>query len=178
MQNKVCYLCGGTDFIKRSGSVRDNPSLEILECKNCGLVFLSSFDHIKQGFYENSNMFNWNKITIEEYEKTCLKDDERRYNQFKEAINGKSILDFGCGAAGFLKRAKTSTKLCVGLEIDKRYNDYYKENNLTVYDDLEQVEDKSIDNIFMFHVLEHLEDPVATLQALKNKLSYKNNGGG
>lgn len=176
MQNKACYLCGCTDFIKRSGSVRDNPALEILECKNCGLVFLSSFDHIKQGFYENSNMFNWNKITIEEYEKTCMKDDERRYNQFKEAITGKAILDFGCGAAGFLKRAKASAKSCAGLEIDRRYKSYYEENDLTVYDDLSCVEEKSLDYISMFHVLEHLENPVETLKSLSRKL--KNTGGG
>ncbi len=56
MDMKQCYLCGGTEFNKRPGSVRDNPELEVLECASCGLVFLSSFDHIRDGFYENSEM--------------------------------------------------------------------------------------------------------------------------
>ena len=56
VDGKKCYLCGGTEFNKRPGSVRDNLELEILECASCGLVFLSSFDHIKDAFYENSEM--------------------------------------------------------------------------------------------------------------------------
>jgi len=36
--------------------VRDKPELEIFECASCGLVFLSSFDHIRDGFYESSEM--------------------------------------------------------------------------------------------------------------------------
>jgi hypothetical protein len=46
---KECYLCGGTEFDKRPGSVRDRPELEVFECAACGLVSLSSFDHIKDG---------------------------------------------------------------------------------------------------------------------------------
>jgi len=44
---KRCYLCGGTEFNKRPSSVRDRPELEVFECASCGLVFLSSFDHIR-----------------------------------------------------------------------------------------------------------------------------------
>ena len=50
---KECYLCSGTEFHKRPGSVRDNPDLEILECASCGLVCLSSFDHIKIEIEDN-----------------------------------------------------------------------------------------------------------------------------
>ena len=56
MINKECYLCKNRKTIQRTGSVRDNPQLKILECASCGLVFLSSFDHIKKKFYENSRM--------------------------------------------------------------------------------------------------------------------------
>ena len=42
-----CYLCGGAEFNRMSGSVRDNAELEVFECTSCGLVFLSSFDHIR-----------------------------------------------------------------------------------------------------------------------------------
>ncbi len=41
---------------KRDGSVRDNKNLDILECQNCGLVYLSSNEHINEEFYEDSNM--------------------------------------------------------------------------------------------------------------------------
>ncbi|MDR1490210.1 MAG: hypothetical protein LBS65_06985, partial [Desulfovibrio sp.] len=52
----VCYLCGGTTYTVRPGKVRDNETLELYECLSCGLVSLSSFDHIEPNFYENSLM--------------------------------------------------------------------------------------------------------------------------
>jgi len=33
---KECYLCGGTKFKKKPGSVRDRPELEVFECASCG----------------------------------------------------------------------------------------------------------------------------------------------
>ena len=32
---KECYLCGGTEFNIRPGSVRDRPELEVFECVSC-----------------------------------------------------------------------------------------------------------------------------------------------
>jgi hypothetical protein len=52
-----CSLCHSADIKPRKGSVRDNKSLRILECQNCGLVFLSSQEHIQTGFYEKQGMF-------------------------------------------------------------------------------------------------------------------------
>lgn len=49
-QNK-CYLCGRNEFNKRPGTVRDMSTLDILECESCGLVFLSSFEHIRKDFH-------------------------------------------------------------------------------------------------------------------------------
>lgn len=51
-----CYLCGSIDYTKRPGQVRDKVDLDILECRNCGLVYLSDTSHINEGFYENSLM--------------------------------------------------------------------------------------------------------------------------
>jgi hypothetical protein len=42
-----CYFCNSQNNFKRPGSVRDNKKLKILECKDCGLVYLSSTKHIK-----------------------------------------------------------------------------------------------------------------------------------
>jgi len=54
--NSECYLCGGTEFNKRPGTVRHNPEVDVLECTSCRLVFLPSFDRIRDGFYESSEM--------------------------------------------------------------------------------------------------------------------------
>ena len=35
-----CYLCGSENNHKREGKVRDDESINILECDECSLVFL------------------------------------------------------------------------------------------------------------------------------------------
>ncbi len=61
----TCYLCNHSDFLIRQGSVRDNPSLQIHECTNCGLVALSSFQHIQPSHYEESGMHGKDLLAFE-----------------------------------------------------------------------------------------------------------------
>ena len=92
--NGECYLCGGTEFNKRPGSVRDNPLLEVLECASCGLVFLSSFDHIRNDFYENSEMHKGQEmLDIQVWLNQTVWDDEQHvkpvtYSVIKHGIIG------------------------------------------------------------------------------------------
>jgi len=51
-----CYLCKSDKYNERTGSVRDNSNINILECSDCGLVYLSSSNHIQDGHYEESGM--------------------------------------------------------------------------------------------------------------------------
>lgn len=52
-----CYLCGGEKSHKREGKVRDNPNIAILECDECGLVFLDT-QTTNDKFYARGNMYN------------------------------------------------------------------------------------------------------------------------
>ena len=51
--NNDCYLCYSKDIKVIHNGTRDNPNIDVMECCNCKLVFLSSFDHIKDEIYEN-----------------------------------------------------------------------------------------------------------------------------
>lgn len=167
--NKSCYLCGGTELKKRDGKVRDNESLDIFECKKCGLVFLSSFEHISDNFYQESNMHSDKEISIDEVLKSCETDDLRKYRQYEEVILNKDILDFGCGCGGFLLKAKKRAKSCCGIELERKYQEHYKKNHLEVFSSILDC-DKKFDIIFMFHVVEHLINPVKIINDLKKHL--------
>jgi len=92
---RKCYLCGGTKFDKRPGSVRDRSDLEILFCVSCGLVCLSSFDHIKVGFYENSGMHDGEEMPdIQSWLNDTAWDDERRFQYLKSVLPARGLLDF------------------------------------------------------------------------------------
>lgn len=178
MEEKKCYLCGASIFEKRPGKVRDNSKLDILECVSCGLVFLSSSNHIVDSFYKDSRMHQENEILdIEAWLMKTEWDDERRARRFGSMFANKRVLDFGCGAGGFLRKIKDTCSNADGLELEKRLQPFFKKNHLTVFLSLEDFKhhyEYKYDFITLFHVLEHLPDPRNVLKELSG---FLNEGG-
>jgi 2-polyprenyl-3-methyl-5-hydroxy-6-metoxy-1,4-benzoquinol methylase len=163
-----CYLCQSTNYKKRDGEVRDNKNLDILECKNCGLVFLSSNKHIDNNFYEQSNMSQ--DLNIKEWIKETYIDDSRRFEFIKEMVVNKKVIDFGSGAGGFLIKVKELAKTVVGVELDKKVKKYYKKKNIKLLSNLNKLKNNNFDIITAFHIIEHLQEPKLVLKELISKL--------
>jgi 2-polyprenyl-3-methyl-5-hydroxy-6-metoxy-1,4-benzoquinol methylase len=171
MANRKCYLCQSRKIRSRSGSVRDNPSLKILECGSCGLVFLSSFDHINRGFYENSGMHAGETLDIKTWIRETEWDDERRFQFSKSFLPNRVLLDFGCGTGNFLVKAKTLADEVYGVEPETRLANHFKQLDLTVYRCISEIPRSSrYDIITLFHVIEHLTEPMAALTRLSRLL--------
>jgi 2-polyprenyl-3-methyl-5-hydroxy-6-metoxy-1,4-benzoquinol methylase len=167
-----CYLCDNDTYIVRKGTVRDNKELKILECSKCQLVSLSSFDHIGNNFYGSSQGHDDSSQDIESWLKECETDDDRRANYLSQFIKNKSILDFGCGAGGLLIRLKKKTPDLYGVEPELRLKKHFTDHGLTVLsiESLQRIKIK-FDYITLFHVLEHIKDPVSILSTLSNMLN-------
>ena len=112
----TCYLCGNTAHRERPGGVRDNPALRVLECDICGLVFLSSFTHIGAEHYEYSAMHGGQPLPVADWLHEAERDDERRFRFLQTRLAGKRLLDFGCGAGGFLLKARGLAAIAEGIE--------------------------------------------------------------
>jgi 2-polyprenyl-3-methyl-5-hydroxy-6-metoxy-1,4-benzoquinol methylase len=172
---KGCYLCQSDEFHLRPGSVRDNPDLDIRECNDCGLVYLSSFDHVLQNLYEDSGMHGKQAIDINKWLANTETDDERRFQFLKPLLVQKSLLDFGCGAGGFLLKAQTSAAIVCGVELERRLQDHFRHNGLLVFENLESLlqvhKEEKFDIITLFHVLEHLPNPRVMLKKLSRLLT-------
>lgn len=171
-EGKICYLCGHDVFNKREGKVRDNPNLEVFQCVKCGLIFLSSFEHIDDSFYENSLMHG-GAINVKDWEIETSWDDERRFNYLRKALENKDVLDFGCGNGGFMMRARNCAALVEGVEVERRLEAHFRKKKLKVYKNLDEINNK-YDIITAFHVIEHIKDPVNLLRKLATLL--KENG--
>lgn len=157
----------------RDGSVRDDLSQEVRECTQCGLVYLSSASHISPRHYEESGMHGGDVPDIDAWLKETQDDDSRRFEFLKEKITNKIVLDFGCGAGGFLERAATSVKDVSGVELEVALQPSYASRGLNVYENLELAKESGNrwDVITAFHVVEHLHEPAQILGALAELLS-------
>jgi len=160
-----CYLCGGTAH-RRLGSARDNPKLDVLECGTCSLVFLSSIKHIQLSHYEQSGMHGAHPLPVGTWLREAAADDERRFRFLQQTMAGKRLLDFGCGAGGFLLKAQTMAAATEGVEPELRLQSHFAQVQLKVHKGLEDIAAAgadSFDLVTAFHVVEHLPDPRATL---------------
>lgn len=175
MNNKCCYLCEGSDFKTRPGNVRDNKHLKILECNECGLVFLDGHDHITEDHYQNSGMHDF-KPDYDRWLIDCKKDDSRRIDFLKPKIANKTLLDFGCGIGGFLGLASQFCKKCYGLELEVGMQESFSQRGLKVYSNYDDLLSSGLkfDIITSFHVVEHLKNPS---EILKNLSQILNNNG-
>jgi len=163
-----CYLCNHPNFSVRNGSVRDDASLQIIECTNCGLVALSSVQHIQASHYEDSGMHGDALPSIESWLRDTEQDDQRRFEMLKPAMVNRKVLDFGCGAAGFLRKAQSLAAEVVGVELERRVLEYWGDS-IALHGGLEDV-GGGYDLITAFHVVEHLPDPRAMLGELATRL--------
>lgn len=168
-----CYLCKSNKYTFRKGKVRDLPHVQILECTECGLVYLSDFSHIDENHYEKSGMHGDEIPDISYWLNQTQSDDERRYHSLKSKILNKQILDFGSGNGGFLLNAKKNASYVAGVEIESRVGNFYQENSLDLFRSLKELDKKrlSFDLITSFHVVEHLKDPISEIRKLSKYLN-------
>lgn len=165
-----CYLCKSEKNAKVKGSVRDMPNLQILKCQECGLVFLNSFDHIYDSFYEESKMLE-DLTSVESWRRETESDDMRRFNSIRNEICNKDILDFGTGNGQFLKIASAIARSVVGVELDARASNFLNKEGIKCHRTLDDISrDEKFDIVFVFHVLEHLKDPIAFLIEIASKV--------
>jgi 2-polyprenyl-3-methyl-5-hydroxy-6-metoxy-1,4-benzoquinol methylase len=140
-------------------------------------VYLSDFSHIDEQFYEDSHMHDHPPCAPHIMKSVNDEDDIRRFHDFYPLFVGKSLLDFGCGNGGFLALAKTAAVSVTGIEPDKCWTDLHDRTGIPVVSSFSSLPDKAqFDVVTMFHVLEHIPDPIPILKKILNYL--KSSGGG
>jgi 2-polyprenyl-3-methyl-5-hydroxy-6-metoxy-1,4-benzoquinol methylase len=152
-----------------ANKTRDVNPLTVYIDDLSGVIYIDDF-YVGDSQYEEGN---YNELKSSEYIKLDYDrevDCRRRVNQHKQYITDKKILDFGCGAGDFLKVAQKYASSVTGVELQKNYMEHLNENGINCFSDLSDIEDNSLDSIFLFHVLEHLPEPLEMLSILKSKL--------
>lgn len=104
---------------------------------------------------------NYNNFLVK-----ILNSNIRRYNC-------NSILDFGCADGFFLKKLLQYNKNKInvyGIDTDVNLREECKKNNITAYESINKI-NTTFDMIYMFNVLEHIEDDNNALKEIIEKLN-------
>ena len=171
----TCYVCGGTEWITRVGSLRDAPSIGVVECRDCGLVVPAGAPQVAIDYWAGT-MHGDAPIDLAEWRNSCAEDDQRRVKAVQSLLNaGDAVLDIGCGSGGFIHEMKRVGVPTFGIELDSVACDFLNSEGLSVWPDLAQMPESKRQEVqvaTMFHVLEHLRDPRVflreALEALPN----------
>lgn len=158
----TCNLCGQSRFKVLED---DQTPFKVLKCQNCSLVFVypqsknvDIKDHYDEGYYSE-----W----IHAQEKKRLKMWNKRLNLLHKYKDGGMLLDVGCGEGTFLKQAQGRDWRVSGTELSS-YAAKYASNVLGTDVFCGELKDaKFNDHVFdvvtMWHVLEHVSDPIKYL---------------
>jgi 2-polyprenyl-3-methyl-5-hydroxy-6-metoxy-1,4-benzoquinol methylase len=151
-----------------SESTRDIKNLKVYKDRSSEVIYIDDFfvgDHVyNEGAYRETE----STALTASYED--IADGKRRAADFIDLYSNKVICDFGCGEGTFLLNTIKSTKKSYGVEIQENCIKKLNRNNIDCYNNIGNLKDNSLDSCFMFHVLEHLEDPTYHLNQLKFKL--------
>jgi 2-polyprenyl-3-methyl-5-hydroxy-6-metoxy-1,4-benzoquinol methylase len=158
--------------------VKENNTYKYLYFKCCDYFRQEQFltEAEMQSLYDQEySVFNRKGI----YHQVMLWTIKNRVKRFRTHIEGKSILEIGCGTGEFLHFSRSSNphSKSKGIETSEFASAYAnKEYSLDVTcTTVEKFNtEEKFDTIFLFHVIEHLKYPDVVIEKCKNML--KENG--
>lgn len=178
MSAKICNLCGSHAFEPLNIDESVTRTGHNVLCSNCGLIF-----HYPAMTAEEMSDFYASEYSDEYSASETISRDlaKERIEILKSKIdlsNAAPVLEVGCAQGEFLAEINSLGIMAQGVEPSRAMaaqgRDSYGLNITTgVYDDLHEQPQK-YGLICMFHVLEHVANPLVTLKRIRREI--KNNG--
>lgn len=174
-----CCFCGGRHFqslFSAPGFDGVNEHFELVKCKICHLVrtepVLTDFQLSKyyaSSYYGSGKKKFTGLVETLTYCFNCMRARKllAQLSSCQESTpNTPRILDIGCGRASLLKSLHRMGCACYGIERADFPVDAYSQGIHFYKDNLEAIsfDEDFFDAAIMWHVLEHMTDPVSTIQ--------------
>ena len=176
----ISCVCGSRDFTDPISKVdRYGFELKTRICKSCASLVISPYlnqaevDVLYKNFY--TTLYE-RALNPKDYIYEQRKYGKRLLETLEHLLpaSGK-ILEVGCGAGGGLAPFKEQGHTVVGCDHSKELVDFGKShfNINLVNGDVECVNEKNFDLIFLHHVLEHIRRPEILIQKLSTLINSK-----
>lgn len=177
MINIVCPVCKTPST--QSNSIyqiqKNQITYQIRSCGNCHHIYTYFSQNVDiQEYYDDKDykVRDTQKTIFYRIQESEYKGVVKKIKSFLNEAN-PSLLDFGSGKGLFLNFAKQEGFMVKGIETSKPRANYAKEFFDLEIDTKEYVSGKifenTVDVITLFHVLEHIDDPVKLLSNLVNE---------
>lgn len=185
MEEKIisCTLCGCKDTEKIDSLIRnaDNDKYKMYKCSCCETHFLYPRPDEEQLEEYYDGAFREQVHSQAYYEKSYMdrvfskffKEAQVRTDRVKDDMSKTDcVLEIGCSVGYFMKAISPYVGKVYGTEWDKKAGQYIKDTypEFMVSQNPEDFGVK-FDKIFMFHVLEHIANPIDFLIGLKKILN-------
>ena len=188
-----CILCGSGQYEEFAKVESFGYPLKYLQCERCGLIFQSSDANLAadKNFYTETYRQLYQSST-EPTEKDLWVQEKRALTlagllQTLKVQPRERILDIGASTGLLLETFQkalmsemrqatmqnSSSGDVVGVEPGDAYRSYAEQRGLKMFASLEELiktNPKKFDLISMIHVLEHLPDPLGTLELIRKEL--------
>lgn len=184
MEQISCTLCKSKNIDYIPNKIRNDTEgiYKMYRCEKCETHFLYPKpieEHLKE-YYDGKFREEVHSNSYYEYDtlqtvftRFSPEAKQRVKRVEKELKPTDEVLEIGCSVGYFLSAIADKVSTVYGTEWDKKAQSYIRDciekDNVFVGNDPEDFE-KQFDKVFMFHVLEHISEPVDFLKGLKGLL--------
>lgn len=152
--------------------VRDRDDVAALRCRDSGVILLSRIDHIDAAYYPDKQ--HGELAALGDRDRVARAHDEdtaRRVASWGGLITNRRWLDVGTGAGGILEAMRDRPRCAQAVEPQGEFQVLLRDQGHVVHDSTSAVPTGSIDVATLFHVFEHMPDPLGELASLRRCLA-------
>ncbi len=166
--NPLCPLCKS----EKSVQTGQAGSVILYVCRDCSLVFKTT-EELDRDCVQELQDGVYTDLRLRTEVQMLYKMAQDRLRDLKKHKSGGKLLEVGCATGEFIELASKQGFVSTGIDASALYADCAKSKGLNVYNGrVEDVlgQDETFDAIVLFHLIEHILDPVAFLETIKTHL--------
>lgn len=173
----ICRNCKSENIKLFHDKVWSIDNGNVYKCTDCELFFVDPMmsEEEESEFYKNYNEHVKKRgvttqNSTEEFHKKSQIIALERFELVKKFFQNKKVLEIGSSTGAFLSLlGNCRTNACELANENLKYSEQFI--NGKAYNSLENIDERDFDVICMFHVFEHIREPIRFLDRCKSKLS-------